>query len=139
MPLWSLNAASYALLPQDVAYCAFVKNGEAGAAIASVRAGSVVPHAHGFSTVRTVSAGKAGVALAGLKDDEPLCIAIDPAPAGGPGSPAIVRRSSEAAIDAAYISRPSRLEIPGTGGPVQAGSTGRKIRKPKARRKPFRL
>ena len=118
MPLWSLNAASYALLPLDDVYCVFVKNGEVGAAKFGFRMVGFTPHAHGFSNVQTLSGGKAGIALAGLKDDEPLCIAIDPTPAGGQGSPAIIRRSSEAAIDAAYISRPSRLEIPGASGPV---------------------
>ena len=35
MPQWSFNAASYALLPEGRAYCTFVRNGEAGAAIAA--------------------------------------------------------------------------------------------------------
>ena len=72
----------------------------------------------GFSAVHTLSAGDAGIALAGLKDDEPLCIALDPASATAEASPVILRRSSAAAIDARYISRPSRLEIPSREGPV---------------------
>ena len=34
MPQWSFNAASFALLPGGRVYCTFVRNGEAGAAIA---------------------------------------------------------------------------------------------------------
>ena len=118
MPLWSLNAASFALLAADKAYCTFVRNGEAGAAIAELGRANVSSRETGFSAVHTISAGDAGIALAGLKDDEPLCIALDPGVAATEAKPVILRRSSAAAIDARYISRPSRLEIPSREGPV---------------------
>ncbi len=118
MPLWSLNAASFALLAADKAYCTFVRNGEAAAAIAELGAASLSARETGFSAVHTVSAGDAGVALEGLKDDEPLCIALDPGSEGTEATPVILRRSSTAAIDNRYVSRPDRLEIPGSKGPV---------------------
>jgi dipeptidyl aminopeptidase/acylaminoacyl peptidase len=140
MPQWSFNAASYALLPEGRAYCTFVKNGEAGAAIARFDAAGVTPRETGFSAVHALSVGGAGAVLEGLKDDEALCIALDdPAAVGGAGavlegpkdgeannpaagsavaSPVILRRSSAVAIDADYISRPRRLEIPTRAGPI---------------------
>ncbi len=116
MPLWSFNAASFALLAADNAYCTFVRNGEAGSAIAGPA--NLSPRQTGFSAVHAVSAGGAGVALEGLKDDEPLCIALDPVPANAGALPVILRRSSTVAIDKRYVSRPSRLEIPSSKGPV---------------------
>ncbi len=118
MPLWSLNAASYALLAGGRAFCTFVKNGETGAAIANLLSSELAPHEHGFTAVQTLSAGAAGIALAGLRDDEPLCVALDPVPASAAGSPAIIRRSSAVAIDGRYVSRPARLEIPSSDGSV---------------------
>ncbi len=117
MPQWSFNAASYALLPEGKAYCTFVRNGEAGAAIGSLASGSAAPRETGFSAIHAISAGGAGVVLEGLKDDEALCVALDD-PEGAPASPAILRRSSAVAIDAGYVSRPRRLEIPGSAGTV---------------------
>ncbi len=117
MPQWSFNAASYALLPQGRAYCTFVRNGEAGAAIANLNAASPTPRETGFSAIHAISAGGAGVVLEGLKDDEALCIALDD-PATAAPSPAILRRSSTAAMDAGYISRPRRLEIPSGAGTI---------------------
>ncbi|MGO9170552.1 MAG: prolyl oligopeptidase family serine peptidase [Rhodomicrobium sp.] len=112
MPLWSLNAASFALLSGDRAYCTYVKNGEAGAAIVGLGTPTLQPHGNGFTAMQTLSAGAAGIAVTGLKDEEPLCIALDKVPASAQGSPAILRRSSSAPIGEDYISRPSRLEIP---------------------------
>ena len=119
MPQWSFNAASYALLPEGRAYCTFVRNGEAGAAIAQFGAAGVTPRETGFSAVHALSVGGAGAVLEGLKDDEALCIALDdPAAVGAVASPVILRRSTTAAMDAAYISRPRRLEIPTRTGPI---------------------
>ena len=117
MPQWSFNAASYALLPEGRAYCTFVRNGEAGAAIVRFGADSVTPRETGFSAVHALSVGGAGAVLEGLKDDEALCIALDdPAAVGGVASPVILRRSTAVAMDAGYISRPRRLEIPSRAG-----------------------
>ncbi len=118
MPLWSLNASSYARLPGNRAYCAFVRNGEAGACVAGLGSGECAPRQSGFSAVLSVSAGDAGVAIAGRMDDEPLCIALDPAPISALGAPQILRRSTQTAIEPAYAARPNRLEIPGPDGPV---------------------
>jgi dienelactone hydrolase len=136
MPQWSFNAASYALLPEGRAYCTFVRNGEAGAAIAQFGAAGVTPRDTGFSAVHAISVGGAGAVLEGLKDDEALCIALDdpaasavleglkdgeannPVAVGAVASPVILRRSTTAAIDAGYISRPRRLEIPTRAGPI---------------------
>ena len=119
MPQWSFNAASYALLPEGKAYCTFVRNGEAGAAIVRFGAAGVTPRETGFSAVHALSVGGAGAVLEGLKDDEALCIALDdPAAGGGVASPVILRRSSAVAMDAGYVSRPRRLEIPTRAGPI---------------------
>jgi dipeptidyl aminopeptidase/acylaminoacyl peptidase len=116
MPQWSFNAASFALLPGGRAYCTYVRNGEAGAAIAGLGEANLAPRETGFSAVHAISASGAGVVLEGLKDDEALCIALDdPASVA---SPAVLRRSTAVAIDAAYVSRPSRLEIPSSAGTV---------------------
>ena len=113
MPQWSFNTATYALLPEGRAYCTFVRNGEAGAAIACAGKDGVAARKTGFSAIHAVSAAGAGVVLEGLKDDEALCIALDD-PTGGSGvaSPVILRRSSAVAMDMVYVSRPSPLEIP---------------------------
>ena len=118
MPQWSFNAASFALLPGGRAYCTFIRNGEAGAAIAGPGA-VLTPRETGFSAIHALSAGGAGVVLEGLKDDEALCIALDdPASAGAVASPVILRRSSAVAVDAGYVSRPGRLEIPSGAGVI---------------------
>ncbi|MBI4724619.1 MAG: hypothetical protein HY765_06470, partial [Rhodomicrobium sp.] len=91
MPLWNLNAASYALLAGNRAYCNFVRNGEAGSGIVDLRSGTFQAHDNGLSNVSTVAAGGAGIALAGMRDDEPLCIALDPGPDGPGAAPAIIR------------------------------------------------
>ena len=121
MPQWSFNAASYALLPGGRVYCTFIRNGEAGAAIAGPGA-VLTPRETGFSAIHALSAGGAGVVLEGLTDDEALCIALDePAAAGAVASPFILRRSSAVAVDAGYVSRPSRLEIPSGGAGIIHG------------------
>jgi dipeptidyl aminopeptidase/acylaminoacyl peptidase len=117
MPQWSFSAASYAVLPGGKAYCSFVKSGEAGVAVAGP-GGGVDARDTGFTAIHAVSASGGGVVLEGLKDDEALCIALD-----DPGSPAlapsILRRSSSTTMDAGYVSRPVRLEIPGRAGVIQ--------------------
>ena len=119
MPLWSLNAASFAPLAADAAYCTFVRNGaRPGAAIAGLGSASIKPRENGFSAVHSVAAGDAGIVLEGLKDDEPLCIALDASPASQSSHPVILRRSSTAAVDERYVSRPRRIEIPSVKGPV---------------------
>jgi dipeptidyl aminopeptidase/acylaminoacyl peptidase len=120
MPLWSFNAASYALLPDGGAYCSFVRNGETGAAIAALGLGEPEHHDNGFTAVQTLSAGGAGVVLAGLTDEEPPCIAVAPLDRGPAAAPQIVRRSSTADTFKDYISRPARLEIPGAHGVIHA-------------------
>ena len=118
MPQWSFNAASFALLPGGRVYCTFIRNGEAGAAIAGPGA-ILTPRETGFSAIHALSAGGAGVVLEGLKDDEALCIALDdPASASAVASPVILRRSSAVAVDAGYVSRPGRLEIPSGAGVI---------------------
>ena len=119
MPQWSFNAASYALLPGGGAYCTFVRNGEAGVRLLARSGAPVTPREAGFSAVHAVSAGGAGAVLEGLRDDEALCIALDdPGAGGGVASPVILRRSSTTAMDAGYVSRPGRLEIPRSAGAI---------------------
>jgi dienelactone hydrolase len=118
MPLWSLNAASYALLPGDGAYCSFVRNGEAGAAIAALSSGELKQHKNGFTAAQTLSAGEAGVVLNGLTDEEPPCIALAALGGSPEAAPHIIRRSSTAETFKDYVSRPVRLEIPAANGPV---------------------
>jgi dipeptidyl aminopeptidase/acylaminoacyl peptidase len=120
MPLWSFNAASYALLLGGRAYCSFVKDGETSAAIAALNSGELKHQENGFTAVQSLSAGEAGVALNGLTDGEPACIALV-APHPGPASrPHIIRRSSTLETYKDYISRPTRLEIPGANGSIHA-------------------
>jgi dipeptidyl aminopeptidase/acylaminoacyl peptidase len=120
MPLWSLNAASYALLPDGHAYCSFVRNGETGAAIAAVSSGELKRHENGFTAVQTLSAGEAGVVLNGLTDEEPPCIAVAALHCGPAAAPHVIRRSSTVDTCKDYISRPARLEIPGGNGSIHA-------------------
>jgi dipeptidyl aminopeptidase/acylaminoacyl peptidase len=120
MPLWSFNAASYALLPDGSAYCNFVRNGETGAAIVALSSGVPQHHENGFTAVQTLSAGEAGVVLNGLTDEEPPCIALTALPGGPAAAPQILRRSSTAETFKDYISRPARLEIPGAHGLIHA-------------------
>src|ERR1700704_5747333 len=70
LPLWSLNAASYALLPGDKAYLTFTKKGEAGSGIADLKTGAVAPHANGLSASFTLSSGEGQVALCGMTHNE---------------------------------------------------------------------
>jgi dipeptidyl aminopeptidase/acylaminoacyl peptidase len=120
MPLWSLNAASYALLPDGGAYCSFVKNGETGAAIAALDASGLKRHENGFTAVPALSAGDAGVALNGLTDEEPACIALVARHRNLSAPPHIIRRSSTEEAGKDYISRPTRLEIPAAYGSIHA-------------------
>jgi dipeptidyl aminopeptidase/acylaminoacyl peptidase len=115
MPQWSFNAASYALLSDGGAYCSFVQNGESGVAIAG--GSTIAPRQTGFSAIHAVSASEAGAVLEGLKDDEPLCIALDDL-ANPLASPVILRRSSATAIDVGYLPAPKRLAIPSGAGTV---------------------
>jgi len=120
MPLWSLNAASYALLPEGKAYISFVKNGETGFAIADLGGGAVATRANILSSVSALSAGGANIAAVGLKEDEPSCIVMDTVEKKLTATPAIIRRSSKIAIEPAYVSRPQKVQIPGNRGPVYA-------------------
>jgi dipeptidyl aminopeptidase/acylaminoacyl peptidase len=118
MPLWSFNAASYALLAGGKAYLTFVTEGELQSAIVDLRSLELKPHENGLTTALTLSAGEDNVALAGMTDHEALCIILDKAPLRREGPPAILRRSSSFALDGAYVSRPRRIAIAGTRGPV---------------------
>jgi dipeptidyl aminopeptidase/acylaminoacyl peptidase len=120
MPLWSLNAASYALLPDGRAYCSIVRNGDTGAVIAALNTRELKRHENGFSSVQALSAGEAGVVLTGLKDEEPSCIALAALHRGLAAPPHIIRRSSTGETFKDYISRPARIEIPGANGSIHA-------------------
>jgi dienelactone hydrolase len=116
MPQWTFNAASYALLPSGARYCTFVRNGDSCAAIDAPGV-AISPRQSGFSSIHAVSASEAGVVLEGLTDEEALCIALDD-PAITVPSPIILRRSSSSAVDAGYVSKPKRLEIPSSAGAI---------------------
>ncbi|MGA7324515.1 MAG: prolyl oligopeptidase family serine peptidase [Rhodomicrobium sp.] len=118
MPLWSLNAASYALLPEGKAYISFVKNGETGFAVADLGSGRVATQANILSSVSTLSASSANIAAVGMKEDEPSCIVLDTVEKKPTAAPSVVRRSSDTEIDPGYLSRPQKVEIPGGRGPV---------------------
>jgi dipeptidyl aminopeptidase/acylaminoacyl peptidase len=120
MPLWSLNAASYALLPDGGAYCSFTRNGETGAAIVALSSGEPKRQENGFTAVQTLSAGEAGVVLSGLTDEEPPCIALAALHHRPAAAPHIIRRSGTAETFKDYVSRPARIEIPGANGPIHA-------------------
>jgi dipeptidyl aminopeptidase/acylaminoacyl peptidase len=115
MPLWSFNAASYAL-NEDRVYLAFTRNGETGAALYDLPSQECMPHNNDLSTVSTLSAGEESVALVGMRDDEPLCIALDAV--AQPGRPLVIRRSSSLHFDEEFVAKPTRIEIPGVRGAV---------------------
>jgi dipeptidyl aminopeptidase/acylaminoacyl peptidase len=117
LPLWSFNAASYALLPSGQAYLTFVNKGEARSAILDLESGELEAHENGLTATLTLSAGAGGIALVGMTDEEPLCIVSDET-AGDARAPSIIRRSSSLAIESAYISRPARVAIPSARGEV---------------------
>ena len=116
MPLSSFSASSYALLPGDRAYVTFVNKGEASAAILDLSTGKAEPHDNGLTSSAAISAGPAGVVLAGLTDEEPLCVFRESG--DGSGSPQIIRRSATLDIDPAFVSHPTRIAIPGAKGEV---------------------
>ncbi len=118
MPLWSLNAASYALLDGGKAYLTFVNKGEARSAILDLSTGAVAAHENGLTGGVSVSGAGDVAALVGMTDEEGLCIVSDALPAAARGAPAVIRRSSAAAVDGAYVSKPRRLAIPGAQGDV---------------------
>lgn len=115
MPLWNFHAASYALLPGGKVYLSFVDRGETRSAILDLGTSASEPHENGLTTATTLSAGAAGVALAGLTDEEPLCVFLDENPAR---APQIIRRSGALDIDRAFVSRPTRIAIPSGKGEV---------------------
>jgi hypothetical protein len=112
MPLWSLNAASYALLDGGKAYACFVSKGEARAAILDLETGAVAAHDNGLASVANVAGGGGSAALVGMTDDDGLCIVSDAASPAGKGAPAIIRRASNLAIGGGMISKPRRIAIP---------------------------
>ncbi len=118
MPLWNFHAASYALLPGGKAYLSFVDRGETESAILDLGTGVLEPHANGLTAAATLSAGAAGVALAGLTDDDPLCVSRDESSAAVRHPPQIIRRSGALDIDRAFVSRPTRIAIPSRAGEV---------------------
>jgi dipeptidyl aminopeptidase/acylaminoacyl peptidase len=116
MPLWNFHAASYALFPGGKVYLSFVDRGETKSAILDLGTSASKPHENGLTTATTLSAGAAGVALAGLTDEEPLCVFLDESPAIQ--APQIIRRSGTLDIDRAFVSRPTRIAIPNGRGEV---------------------
>ena len=116
MPLWSFNAASYALLPGKKAYLTFVTRGEARSAILNLATGALEPHENGLTASVTLSAGADGVALVGMTDEEALCVFRDAAFATR--APQIIRRSGTLDIDRAFVSSPTRIAIPSGKGEV---------------------
>jgi hypothetical protein len=118
MPLWSLNAASFALLDGGKAYLSFVTNGEARGAILDLSTGAVAARDNGLTSVANVAGGDGGAALVGMTDDDGLCIVSDAVSPALRGALAVIRRASALAIDGAIISKPRRVAIPSTQGEV---------------------
>ena len=116
MPLWNFHAASHALLPGGKAYLSFVDRGETKSAVVDLGTGVLEPRKTGLTTATTLSAGAAGVALAGMTDEEALCVFLDESPAIQ--APQIIRRSGTLDIDRAFVSRPTRITIPSGKGEV---------------------
>ncbi len=118
MPLWNFHAASYALLPGGKAYLSFVDKGETKSAILDLGTGALDAHENGLTAATTLCTGPAGVALAGMTDDEPLCIFRDQPSSTVRGVPQIIRRSGTLDIDRAFVSRPRRIAFPSGNGEV---------------------
>ncbi len=118
MPLWIFHAASYALFPAGKAYLSYVDRGDTKSAILDLETGALDAHENGLTAATTLSRGSAGVALAGMTDDESLCVFRDQASSSVRGAPQIIRRSGAVDIDRAYVSRPTRLAIPSGDGEV---------------------
>ena len=116
MPLWSLNAASYALLPAGKIYLSFVDRGQTKSAVLDLGTGVLEPRENGLTAATTLSAGAAGVALVGLTDDNPLCVFRDED--STTRVPQIIRRSDTVDVDRAFVSRPAPLAIPSGNGEV---------------------
>ena len=116
MPLWNFHAASYALLPGTKVYLSFVDRGETKSAILDLGTGILEPRKNGLTTATTLSAGAAGVALAGMTDGEALCVFRDDGSESR--APQIVRRSGTLDIDRAFVSRPARITITSRNGEV---------------------
>jgi dipeptidyl aminopeptidase/acylaminoacyl peptidase len=114
MPLWSLNAASYAFLDGGQTYLTFVDRGEARAAILDLATGTLAPHENGLTAVSGVAGGGGMAALAGMTDADGLCVVSDEPK----GAPCVIRRASALAIDPGFVSTPRRIAIPGAQGEV---------------------
>ncbi len=118
MPLWSFNAASYALLAGGKAYLSFVDRGETRSAIIDLGTGALAPHENGLTATTALSADAASVAIVGLADGEPLCVFRDDVSASGASAPQIIRRSGTLDIDPLFVSRPTGIAIPSERGEV---------------------
>jgi dipeptidyl aminopeptidase/acylaminoacyl peptidase len=114
MPLWSLNAASYAFLDGGQAYLTFLDRGETRAAILDLATGTLAPRENSLTAVSGVAGGGGTAALVGMTDNDGLCVVSD-APKG---APFVIRRASALAIDPGFVSNPRRLSIPGARGEV---------------------
>ncbi len=116
MPLWNFHAASYAVLPGGKVYLSFVNRGETKSAILDFGTGILEPRKNRLTTTTTLSAGAAAVALAGMTDEEALCVFRDEGSATS--APQIVRRGGTLDIDRALVSHPARIAIPSRNGEV---------------------
>lgn len=128
-PLWSLNAASYALLPDDRIYLSFTANGEQGCAIYDLKSRALSLRENGLTTIQTLAADGKIAAFAGLTDSEASCVCVEPIDRPGregaekPSSnmPFVIRRSGKTAFDPAYSPPSRRIEFANANGEAVFG------------------
>lgn len=116
--LWSFNAASYAFGPGEQVFLSYFVNGNLETAVLDLQSNSLTPRQSAITALSTLSADEERAAFIAMTDEEPLSIAIQDWASPAPKSPVILRRSSNETIEAGYVSRPQRIEIPGESGPV---------------------
>jgi dipeptidyl aminopeptidase/acylaminoacyl peptidase len=121
MPLWSFNAASFALLSENTGLAALTRNGRQELRAIHLPGGESAEIEAGFSFILGVAASEKGAAINALSDDGPQTISWLPAAQNPQGDPSLatpalaIRKSAQTPIPPDYINHPRILDIPAGG------------------------
>jgi dipeptidyl aminopeptidase/acylaminoacyl peptidase len=112
-PQWQFGMSTYAFESPERIVCTYCRNGAWQLATIDARRGGLLPLASPFTGVGRLRA-RAGKAyfIGGSPEQAPALVGLDLAT----GSVDVLKRSSELAIDAGYVSRPETIEFPTEGG-----------------------
>ena len=109
LPQWVFGMATYGFVSAEQIVCAYVQNGFSRLALVSVESGAIETIPTPYTQIEGVrcAAGKA-VFFAGSPGEASAIVRFDPATRQFE----TLRRSSELAIDSAYVSSPQAIEYP---------------------------